>query len=104
MSAPGLHGGHDRFAGIRVGHPEDRAVGHCGVAQQHGLDLGRGHLESLELDHLLDPVGDVQPAGGRIGSMAAMAAGVQSGNLSGAMRGLLAGLSDLSAKLLTESS
>ena len=33
-----------------------------GVAVEHGLDLGRRHLEPVDLDHLLRAIGEVDPA------------------------------------------
>ena len=44
------------------GEAEHRAVEHRRVAVQHGLDLGRRHLEAVDLDHLLRAVGEVDPA------------------------------------------
>ena len=44
------------------GNAEHRAVEHRGVAVQHRLDLGRRHLEAVDLDHLLRAVGEVDPA------------------------------------------
>ena len=40
-----LHGRDGHLAGALVGHAEDGAVEHGGMAVQHGLDLGRGDLE-----------------------------------------------------------
>ena len=57
-----LHGGHRHLAGPLVGEAEHRAVEHRGVAVQHRLDLGRRHLEAVDLDHLLGAVGEVHPA------------------------------------------
>ena len=57
-----LHGGHRHLAGLLVGDPEHRAVDDGGVAVEHRLDLGGGHLEALHLDHLLGAVGEVHPA------------------------------------------
>ena len=42
-----------QFAGAFVGHRDDGGVGHRGVAAQEGLEFGRGHLESFDLDEFL---------------------------------------------------
>jgi hypothetical protein len=47
-------------AGLIVGPSDDRGIGHVGVAEQDRLQLGRGHLETLVLDELLEPVDHVQ--------------------------------------------
>jgi len=44
------------LAGPHVGDADDGGVGHGGVAAQQGLELGRGDLEPVDLDELLDPV------------------------------------------------
>ena len=57
-----LDGGDRYLARPLVGDAEDGAVEHRRVAVQHGLDLGRRHLESAHLDHLLAAVGEMDPA------------------------------------------
>ena len=57
-----LHGGHRHLAGPLVGHAEHGAVEHRRMSEQHGLELGRRHLEAVDLDHLLRPVGQMDPA------------------------------------------
>ena len=57
-----LDGRHRHLAGPRVGHAEHGAVGHGGVAVQHGLDLGGGDLKAAHLDHLLAAVRQMDPA------------------------------------------
>jgi hypothetical protein len=39
-----------------VAHADDGGVGDLRVADEHGLELGRGHLVALVLDQLLDAV------------------------------------------------
>ena len=57
-----LHRGDGNLAGPLVGYAEHGAVEHRRMAVQHGFDLGRCHLEAVDLDHLLAPVGEVDPA------------------------------------------
>ena len=45
--------------GLLVGNRYDRGVGHRRMGEQEPFELGGGHLESLVLDELLEPVDDV---------------------------------------------
>ena len=56
-----LHGGHRHLPCQLVVDAEDGAVDDRRVLVQHGLELGRCHLEPPDLDHLLHPVGEVHP-------------------------------------------
>ncbi len=57
-----LHHGDRHLPGPLVGQPEHGAVEHGRMAVQHLLQLRRGDLEPVDLDHLLGPVGEVDPA------------------------------------------
>jgi hypothetical protein len=48
--------GHRDLARLVVGHADHRRVGDVGMREKHRLELGRGHLEALDLDELLHPV------------------------------------------------
>ena len=59
------------LAGPVVGDRDHGGVRHRGVGPQHGLDLGRGDLQALDLDELLEPVLDVHvPSGVDAGEVA----------------------------------
>src|SRR4051794_30710897 len=48
----------DLLAPHRVGHPDDRDLGHPGVAEEHVLDLARVDVLAPADDHVLEPAGD----------------------------------------------
>ena len=58
--AAGDHDRHRHLAGPLVGPRDDGGVGHLRVAGQQRLELGRRHLDRVDLDQLFEPVDDEQ--------------------------------------------
>jgi hypothetical protein len=60
--AAGDHVGHRDLAGLLVRPRDDGGVGHLRMPGQERFQLGRGDLEGVDLDQLLEPVDHEQVA------------------------------------------
>src|SRR4051812_47116905 len=56
------HERRDRLAGVLVGLADARRLGHMLVADDRGLDLGRGHAVAGDVDHIVDAPDDPEVA------------------------------------------
>src|SRR4051812_17021666 len=56
------HERRDRLAGVLVGLADARRLGHMLVADDRGLDLGRGHPVAGDVDHVVDAPDDPEVA------------------------------------------